>query len=167
MIRFITNDISTETFKSGKYLITDLCYVYPKKEWGKYCELIFPSGNSRGIDRDGAVFSYNDIKFFSSGTAYGDGYYPITYKNETIGNCAVDAGCLALVPIELVKSWQNNAEDLIKRKLAVMVEVNNDFVISSGGGDWEFDDYEVKTSDSEEEFEENEEEDYSIDEKGI
>lgn len=146
MLKLISTSCSDITFAPGKYLITDLCYVYPEQEWGEYCKLVFKD-NPRGVDDNGAIFSYNNINFFCSHTAHGDGYFPIERNSRNIGACSVDAGCLALIPMELLKLWNADFSNLIERKLSVLVEVNKKFEIESGDGNWSFLDVEVITDD--------------------
>ena len=40
------------------------------------------------------------------GTRYGDGGYPVIDQEELVGVAGVDAGCLAIIPMELVNEYQ-------------------------------------------------------------
>lgn len=144
--KLVATNVESVEFPAGIYLITDLCYVYPEDEWIDFCELDFRE-SGRGYSYNGAVFVYNNINFFVSNTAYGDGIYPIKRNNKIIGHCGVDSGCLALIPIELVRIWLNNSKKSINNELSVLVNIVKNFTINSGGGDWNFDNIEVITSD--------------------
>ena len=51
---------------------------------------------------------------------YGDGRYDLTLKGQIVGELPVDAGLLAIVPIELAESWQNT--DGLKHGCIVEIE---------------------------------------------
>jgi hypothetical protein len=78
--------------KAGKYYVGDLCYVLGDKNGYDWMEVLESTNYLRSKD---GMFSYRGVKFFSSSTMYGDGYYP---DNEGRGY-GVDAGLIGCFPI--------------------------------------------------------------------
>ena len=93
----------------NKYWVGDPCYVYPKKEWSKFCNTI-PYDNHGNFDNFFTT-TYNDIPFFVTSTAYGDGCYKLTKNGSpVVGELGVDAGLLSIIPEELIQLWGKEEE---------------------------------------------------------
>ena len=87
--------------------------------------------------------------FYMWSTAYGDGCYKLLYKNTQIASLGVDAGCLSIIPMSLIKAWgkesQTNTGTVVTRfsnNAELYVEDGNmfwgpDFVLPTGGSDLE------------------------------
>jgi len=127
----------------GKYIIIDPCYVFgdsyfDPKFWDEFCAFSYPDGHkSRGpfaVEMDGK-------KWFTWSTAYGDGCYPVTQNAKLLGSAGVDAGCLAMIPLELLNGLEYDHE------LGVEVELHtNDSPDFDGNdGDMAIDDIFVCT----------------------
>lgn len=146
------------TFPAGRYWVGDLCYVYPDEEWGQFCDADFGK-TEHCIDKDGAIGRYHGgYFFFVAGTAYGDGIYPLRKNGQVLSNMGVDAGLLALVPMELVSIWGTTSQAY---DLGVVINCEKPFTVSMlpstnkyRSGNWAFLDYEVITDWSDEEDEE-------------
>ena len=108
----------------------DPCYVVPGWDdsidiWDKLCDAMFVS-TTKQHPETGEVYTsreplFDDSenirvveidkaqgmegKFYMWSTAYGDGSYPLTYKHHRIASLGVDAGCLSLVPKDLIERW--------------------------------------------------------------
>ena len=134
-------------FPKGKYIILDLCYIYSDIEWSDFCNKSFEKSGC-SADIKGCVWEYNGIKFFTCRTAFGDGCFPIKKGNKILGHCGVDAGLLALVPLELARTWPEYDS---KGNLGIKIEVNKYFTIQTFGknevrpGNWKFLNYKVIT----------------------
>lgn len=134
------NSPVSQTFKKGKYLVGDLCYVYPDDEWSDYVNENFKNARY-GEDIAGAILTYNGIDIFTCATAYGDGEYPVIQDGKEIGSFGVDAGMTALIPLELAKTWPEYEN---KKDSYVLIKLNKDFEIEVFGdktrpGNWKID----------------------------
>lgn len=123
------------TFKAGKYWIGDIGYLIPKDKWDDYCK----------------IFSENYVNcgkfiYFVTGTADGDGTYYL-YKNgdRQEGELGVDGGTLSIIPFGLVKKWRVDSKRI---SWGITIDVERDFTVDFGGGNFEFGDYKVITDGS-------------------
>jgi hypothetical protein len=109
---------------AGTYYIGDPCYVIKDEEWMDALDStnyfnLFPSSNQKKYNpkhMQNGVFLYhtndfaddpveqlNGIYWFAcSSTEYGDGCYPCEDNEISIGECGVDAGLIAAIPIEMI-----------------------------------------------------------------
>jgi hypothetical protein len=101
----INETIKTE---SKRVWIGDPCYVLKDELWDDVCKQIFKGGHKEV----GFVITLNyngkDCSFIQCGTAYGDG----CYSSESGFEYGVDAGCLAIVPEELIHEDFNLDDEL-------------------------------------------------------
>lgn len=77
------------TFEKGKYYIGDLCYVLT--DWDAFCDLTIKDKECLH-----GKFPWKDGKFWTHGTAYGDG----TYLDQDGHEYGVDAGLIGCIPFE-------------------------------------------------------------------
>ena len=145
--------------KAGNYICIDPCYIYPDEEWSDLCDCFEyhgfekKKGNCRSLTPvsqcNGLEIFYKDSRFIVIGTKYGDGAYPIKKGRKTIGELYVDAGLLAVIPLELAASWPEFEKN---KHLGATVEVKNDMTLEANDGDFKFGGFSVETSDGEEDF---------------
>lgn len=144
------------TLPAGKYYVGDPCYVIDDDEWmdclDATCYLgLYEDEQAMGarkcnqVGEQLGVFSCinddgDEFLFAASGTQYGDGAYPCMKNDEAIGECGVDAGLIAAIPVDMIPDEWNNG-------LGVVVEIDQDFVISCTEGTISFGDVEVLTGD--------------------
>ena len=141
----------------------DPCYALKEDLYDKWCEW--------GCERERTEGRYcNDGKFVYEGkeimlvdsTAYGDGCYPGSSMSY-----GVDAGCLALIPLEFCDEEKlANAEDLgmINKDYSGEVEMTTDGDTGKFRIDWgNYESEEVETGDEEEEEEYQEDSDEDSD----
>ncbi len=151
---------ASSNFEKGEYWIGDVCYIFPDEFWSEYVGKCFEDTNGIGKDCQGAITEYNGIKFFTCSTSFGDGEYPVLKDDQVIGNCGVDSGGLALVPLSLAQTWPQWEEN---NGLGVILDIKRDFEIEVFGdenrrkGNWKFLDYEVVTDERFEDLEESKE----------
>jgi len=118
----------------GKYWVTDPCYVYPESEWSDYCN-----------NCDEGMKEYDGVAFFNWGTAYGDGEYEVERGGSLAGTCGVDAGLLAIIPVELAEKW--GKRDYAELSLiGTMIELTEPTEVHESGGDVRFGQFSIKTS---------------------
>lgn len=144
--------------KAGRYICIDPCYIYPDEEWSDLCGCFEyegfekKKGNCRSLTPvsqcSGLEMFYKDSRFIVIGTAYGDGCYPIKKGRQTIGTLGVDAGLLAVIPLELAASWPEFEKN---KRLGVIVEVKNDTTLEAKNGDFSFGGFSVETGGTEDE----------------
>lgn len=105
-IKVIGNNTTHDKFAlNGEFVVIDPCYVFRDDLWAKLIDCWeFGKTNDDGHDFVIVNIDGHDVVMFS--TAYGDGGYPVRDidDNCVIGEADVDSGCLAFVPIELVKT---------------------------------------------------------------
>jgi hypothetical protein len=125
-------------FEEGEELyFGDPCYVVPGWDhdsgndvWEKLCNTMFhpvtkqhpetgetytsneydfdDKNNIRVVEINTSLVGMSG-KFHMWSTNYGDGCYPLTHMGRLIGNLGVDAGCLSLIPMSLIKGWGTEA----------------------------------------------------------
>jgi len=76
---------------AGKYWIGDPCYVIDDSLWDEFCKVSIQ--NHKSVD----VTEFQGVPMFAAGTAFGDGWF----LGSNGYGYGVDAGMLAVVPIEL------------------------------------------------------------------
>lgn len=164
---FSRTDLSSE----DAVWIGDPCYVVPtggdyEDIWSKLCDKMFHNVTKQHAHTGEVYNSYephfdgrNNIRkvetsdgdFYMWDTAHGDGCYPLLQdgvKNKK--GLGVDAGCLSIVPMSLIKKWgkRADAESLgivltdFKGDADIYVEDGNmfwgsRFVLPTGGCDYE------------------------------
>jgi hypothetical protein len=89
-----------ETIKtnSKKVWIGDPCYVIQDELWDDVCAQIFKDSEKEVGHVITVNYNGNELSFIQCGTAYGDG----CFNSQTGFEYGVDAGCLAIVPEELI-----------------------------------------------------------------
>jgi len=138
-------------FKPGKYLITDPCYVIGGDPyWGEMCEWIFEDEERR----DPFYTKIGEFTIFNWGTAHGDGSYPVEDNNGVSGLAGVDAGMLAVIPMEYI--LQNNLD----ASCGVVVELKEEATPEVDGGDLTLGNICVNTSGEGDDEDEDEEPEY-------
>lgn len=125
----------------GKCWVGDPCYVIDEDNWDLFCSKLYPNHECVIDSTEGGMVVTNKGKFFICGTAYGDGCYPLTKKGDEVATLGVDAGMLAIIPVEML--------DDANCTLGHIVEVNGR--VRAEGGNFSCGDIEVKTCDDEEE----------------
>lgn len=101
----------------GEYYIGDPCYVIRDEDWmdcleeTAYFNMLEPGTERkyRPSDLQNGVFSFEDgneiqYRFAGSSTKYGDGCYPCRENGMQLGECGVDAGLIAAVPVAMVEA---------------------------------------------------------------
>lgn len=90
---------------AGKYYLGDPCYVIHDELWPEFCNQIDDSRI-----RNGDIITFQNHPVFVTSTNYGDG----VYQDQLLNFYGVDAGIIALVPLEICKkrTLENNFEGL-------------------------------------------------------
>lgn len=139
----------------------DPCYVVPGWEdnidiWDKLCNSMFvpvtrqhPTTGEVYTSREPLFDDKNDIrvveihdaqgmegKFYMWSTAYGDGSYPLTYRHTKIESLGVDAGCLSLVPKDLIDRWGKNTSALQLGKFVTEFGAHDHLSVEEGDMHW-------------------------------
>jgi hypothetical protein len=149
--------------KPTTILVIDPCYIYDytKKEldkfWGEFCDLMFSDkGKEAKIDRVGTL-EHKEAKMLYSGTAYGDGSYPVKSNCEQEGEYAgVDAGMLCVISLEDAKKINPDTDHYLD--LAVVIHDFEGNINADGDGDFEGDKcFSVVTGDLEDDDDSEEE----------
>ena len=109
----------------GGVYFGDPCYVVPGWDddvdlWDQLCDKMFvrvtrkdPSTGEEVTTREEPFDARNTIrvveidneKFYMWNTSYGDGCFPITLNDKVVDKLGVDAGCLSIVPMNLINKW--------------------------------------------------------------
>lgn len=145
--------------KAGKYIVVDPCYLHPDNEWNDFCgcleyngfekkkgncSSLTPADHSNGIE-----MFYKGSRYIVIGTAWGDGFFELKQGRKTIAKLGVDAGLLAVIPLELAESWPEFKKN---KHLGHIVEIKYDATLEANGGNFKFAGYSVDTSGEEEDF---------------
>jgi len=140
-----------ESMKAGKYQVTDPCYFLGHDDdfWSAFCDFMFPGQSHRS---DCYTIEIAGHKVFAWGTLHGDGCYPTKKDGCEIGESGVDAGMLALVPVELFTLLGEHLGTNDDSN-APIVEVKSNFTPEVDDGNCSFEKYETITGDEEEECE--------------
>lgn len=87
----------------GACYIGDPCYVFTDSQWDKIMEEtnVFGAGDNTDIKFDGTFF-VDGIECAVADTAYGDGVYDVRVNGEFLTSIGVDAGCIAIIPINAI-----------------------------------------------------------------
>lgn len=162
---FSSVDFSNET----EVWFGDPCYVVPGWDddydlWEKLCDKMFqqvtvqnpetgevhtchePSfderNNIRVVEIDDVQFD-EPVRFYMWSTSYGDGCYPLVKDGDgVISKLGVDAGCLSVVPMSLIKKW-NKEEDA--RELGYVTDDFRKARLEVENGDMFWGDYSLHT----------------------
>lgn len=136
-------ELLTTTSNKGQFFIGDPCYVLPDEIYHKIW------GDKHGFE-DGRIET-EEGTFLVHGTAYGDGEY--FDEDPTHNSYSVDAGVIAVIPIELIdpeKESDMKLGNVFNGKNATLKYNNGKFIISI--------DNQIITIDTTLEDEDNEEE---------
>ena len=124
-----------ETIKtnSERVWIGDPCYVLQDELWDDVCEQIFKGGHKEVGHVITVNYNGTEISFIQCGTAYGDG----CFNSNTGFEYGVDAGCLAIVPEELIHE-DYNLDDSLGNYFEI--ETDNISLQTDGKGTFTFSD---------------------------
>ena len=86
-------------------------------------------------------------KFHMWSTNFGDGSYPLTYRHHRVGTLGVDAGCLSIIPMSLIRGWgtEASAKQLGHITNEPASPRGNRSLISVADGDMNWGDYDLLT----------------------
>jgi hypothetical protein len=127
----INETIKTE---SKRVWIGDPCYVIQDELWDDVRAQIFKNGNKEVGHVITVNYEGKDLSFIQCGTFYGDDCYPSNSGFEY----GVDAGCLAIVPEELIHHDSNHDDELGKYfdiesgSISLQTDGKGTFVFSDG-----------------------------------
>ena len=82
-------------------------------------------------------------EFHMWSTNMGDGTYPLLHRGAKIGELGVDAGCLSVIPMSVIKGWGAEAD---ARSLGCIVDDHRKAGIFVENGDMFWGDYNILTS---------------------
>ena len=160
--------------------IGDPCYVVPGWDddvdlWDKLCDEMFvkvtrqhPETGEVYVSRESNFDERNSVrvvdvqckkgkggKFYMWSTSYGDGSFPLVHRDNKIAELGVDAGCLSIVPMSLVKKWNkvSSAEQLGH----IVTDFKSDMTLRIEDGDMFWSEYSLHTGYESQEDEEEEE----------
>jgi len=92
-------------------------------------------------------------KFHMWSTSFGDGTYPLLHQGSKVAELGVDAGCLSVIPMSVIKGWGTEAS---ARQLGCIVDDHRRSHISVEGGDMFWGDYSLHTGYESQEDEQDE-----------
>ena len=163
------------SFEEGEELyFGDPCYVVPGWDhdsgndvWEKLCNKMYHTVTRQHPDT-GEVYNTSECdfddknnirvveietsivglagKFHMWSTNHGDGTFPLLHIGSKIGSLGVDAGCLSLIPMSLIKGWGTEAS---ARQLGTIVddhEPDRRSLLSVEDGDMHWGDFSIHTS---------------------
>ena len=122
----IINDMDkNRIFKSGKYVVGDLCYILnetdeAQKRWREMLE--YKIANDWDFIGEIAT-TKGKYPYALLGTLYGDGSYPLYVNDEYIKHLSVDAGMIGCIPIDIFED-----EDL--KNIFKPVTDENDWLVA-------------------------------------
>ena len=122
----------------GRLYIGDPCYVIPDDLWSNFCKQM-----SSDSFKESHQYYVQTLEFdwFAANTAYGDGVYPVKCNGRTIGQCGVDAGMLAAIPMQVLTLWD------ARPTLGVVVNVPEPTPITvTRKGNWSIGNVSIHTS---------------------
>jgi hypothetical protein len=138
--------------KSGKYVISDLCYLIKDDDWSDLCNYCEENQFfTKGFDKP---ISFKEMFFWMGSTKWGDGCYSLNNKetNESY-DVPVDSGSIGIIRLDESK---DNLQS-IDKELSNVFEFGEDFLVTYDGENFSFGPYEVSTDfDSEEDYFEKE-----------
>lgn len=151
---------------TGDIMVTDPCYFIPKDIWSELMKAWFPTNEGNEYSNEGIIEFKNGAKVLYTGTAYGDGDYPLYVERgngESVhrDHVGVDAGMISVISVEDLKKLNPrfNVDDEWYPRV-------NDFdgVVKADGNGSFIGDLEVNTREEEPEVDEYEyDEDEDID----
>ena len=92
---------------------------------------------------DGTMWSNMSGEFHMWSTNMGDGTYPLLHMGAKIKELGVDAGCLSVIPMSLIKGWGTERS---AQQLGHIVSNHRRATISAEDGDMFWGDYSLHTS---------------------
>ena len=167
----LEDKFSTIEFEEGEELyFGDPCYVVPgwnhdsgNDVWQMLCDKMFHPVTKQNPET-GDVYTTSEYdfddknnirvveiktsipgmsgKFYMWSTESGDGTYPLTHMNTKIGELGVDAGCLSLIPMSVIKGWGTEAS---ARQLGTIVDDHRRSFLAVEKGDMYWGDYNLLT----------------------
>ena len=177
----LEDKFSTIGFEEGEELyFGDPCYVVPGWDhdsgndvWDKLCNKMFHSVTKQHPE-SGEVYTSRELdfddknnirvveiktsiegmagKFYMWSTNHGDGTFPLTHMGTKLKALGVDAGCLSLIPMSVIKGWGTESS---ARSLGCIVDDHKKRYIAVEDGDMYWGDYNLLTSwDAERDMEE-------------
>jgi hypothetical protein len=177
----LEDKFSSIEFEEGEELyFGDPCYVVPGWDhdsgndvWEKLCNKMFHSVTKQHPD-SGEVYTSRELdfddknnirvveiktslvgmsgKFHMWSTNHGDGTFPLTFMGTKLKALGVDAGCLSLIPMSVIKGWGTESS---ARSLGCIVDDHRKAGIYVEEGDMFWGDYNLLTSwDAERDMEE-------------
>lgn len=168
----LEDKFSSIEFEEGEELyFGDPCYVVPgwnhdsgNDVWDMLCNRMFHSVTRQHPDT-GETYTSREIdfddknnirvveirtslvgmagKFHMWSTNMGDGTYPLTHMGTPLKELGVDAGCLSVIPMSLIRGWGAEAD---ARSLGCIVDDHRKAGISVEEGDMFWGDYRLHTS---------------------
>lgn len=168
----LEDNFTSISFEEGEELyFGDPCYVVPgwnhdsgNDVWAKLCDKMFhkvdkqhpttgevhthheydfdDKNNIRVVDIRTSIVGMAG-KFHMWSTNHGDGCFPLTHMGRKIGALGVDAGCLSLIPMSLIKGWGTEAS---ARSLGTIVDDHRRSCLCVEDGDMFWGDYSIHTS---------------------
>ena len=134
----------------AKYLVCDPCYVLADADydqlikpgmdlWEKTREITDPAGYAKLVKAAKTagmgVREFRGHRMGVFGTAHGDGIYECRQRGERMGECLVDSGMVAIIPLELVdeqKFYENFAGKDFVRPVVVELPLDSDCLDENG-----------------------------------
>ena len=168
----LENNYSFIEFPEGEELyFGDPCYVVPGWDhdsgndvWDMLCNKMFHSATKQHPDT-GEIYTSRELDFDDRNnirvveiktsivgmagsfhmwsTSIGDGSYPLLHMGAKIKELGVDAGCLSVIPMSVIKGWGAEAS---ARQLGCIVDDHRRAYISVEDGDMFWGDYNILTS---------------------
>lgn len=120
------NGITAEIRSNKGFYIGDVCYVLDKYLYHEVW------GNEHHFEDGSITDPKTGLQFAVSDTAYGDGCYEDNYGNYY----PVDAGCIGLIPLELVSTGHPEADGVVIHEsgIAHFEAVDGKFTIVTPSG---------------------------------
>ena len=146
--------------EAGRYYIGDPCYTFSGKDHDSWIDFLDRCDWGRNENR---ISEYEGHKFFTAGTAWGDGTY-LLHGPDVHKYLGVDAGMLAVMPEALAKGVSEAHEGLWGKDgdgLYAFVDFDHDFEVSCDDGTFHFGKFVIDTKRDVEE-----EEAWSVDGEG-
>ena len=131
-------------YPSGTYIVSDPCYLIENDEWGNLLDKYnYFEGREHCED--------HGFQWFCHHTMWGDGGYDLKKNHKLIGEISVDAGLIAIIPVDLVEKWTKTEKQqaeltrMLGRHIQ-KIEISKDFRPFYADGVYIFGEYEVDTN---------------------
>lgn len=168
----LEDKFSNIEFEQGEELyFGDPCYVVPGWDhasgndvWAMLCDKMFhqvtkqhpetgnvytmseydfdDKNNIRVVEIETSLVGMSG-KFYMWSTNMGDGEYPLTHNGNKLKALGVDAGCLSVIPMSVIKGWGTEAD---ARRLGCVVDGHRKACLCVEEGDMYWGDYNLLTS---------------------